>query len=166
MRKILVPQIVLGCLMLFPLTQSYAQGKFGAGFIIGDPSGFAWNYRLSPEHAIDGAIGISPFDEGRIHADYLWLAYPFQDTRWSLHYGVGAAVGFGRTEEVFYDGGFRRVFVHENDLGFGVRGVIGVSYLIPKSPVDLFAEVGPLVVLTSPSGVGVDGGLGARFYFR
>ena len=141
-----------------------AQGKFGAGFVFGDPSGISWKYRINHINAVDGAIGFSPFDRFRIHADYLWHSYPFREEHLALHYGLGAAVGFGRTEYFVVRG--RDAFLFRDDEpGFAARGVFGLTYQIPKSPLDTFVEVAPLVIFSSPAGFGVDAGLGLRFYF-
>jgi hypothetical protein len=150
-------------LCVLGLGEGRAQGQFGFGFIFGEPTGVAWKYRLSHVNAIDGAIGFSPDDRFRMHVDYLWQSYPFNDQRLALHYGVGGAVGFGRTEYIaFRDGD---AFVLRNqDFGFGARTVIGLTYMIPRSPVDLFLEAAPLFVLTPDPGMGVDVGLGVRVY--
>jgi len=140
-----------------------AQGKFGAGIVFGEPTGFAWKYRISDRNAVDGAIGFSPYDRYRINVDYLWQSYPFQEPRLSLHYGPGAALGFGRTNYVLIGENNRYVF-RSQELGFGIRGVVGMTYLVPKSPMDLFFEVAPVMILARGTGMGVDVGFGARFY--
>ncbi len=145
------------------VSQSKAQGQFGFGFIFGEPTGVAWKYRISHIHAIDGAIGFSPFDRFRMHVDYLWQSYPFDDQRLALHYGLGAAVGFGRDEVLAFREG--DTFVLQNqDLGFGARTVIGLTYMIPRSPVDLFLEAAPVFILAPDAGMGIDVGLGVRVY--
>jgi hypothetical protein len=142
----------------------HAQGKFGAGFIFGEPTGISWNYRLSRENAIDGAIGFSPFDRYRIHVDYLWRATPFRDERVGLHYGLGAVAGFGSTHYVTYQGRYSYI-LRDEEIGFAARVPVGLSYQFPRSPVELVVELAPMVIFAPVSGVGVDAGLGARFYF-
>jgi hypothetical protein len=144
--------------------QLQAQGNFGAGFIFGDPTGISWNYRLSRENAIDGGIGFSPFDRYRIHADYLWRATPFHDQRIGLHYGIGAIAGFGSTHYVTYQGRYAYVLRNE-EIGFAARVPVGLSYQFPRSPVELVVELAPMVIFAPASGIGVDAGLGVRFYF-
>jgi hypothetical protein len=142
--------------------QAFAQGNFGFGLIIGEPTGIAWKYKINYLNAIDGAIGFSPYDRFRIHADYLWQARPFQDEHLALHYGIGAAVGFGNT--TYYDEHDHAYFLRHEELGFGARVVVGLTYAIPRSPVDLFFEMAPLIVATPEPGFGIDLGLGARVY--
>lgn len=143
---------------------SFSQGRFGFGFIIGEPTGFSWKHRIDAANAIDGAIGFSPYDRFRLHVDYLWIAYPAQDQNFTLHYGVGAAMGFGWTEYISAKRRGEVFLVRKNDLGLGVRGVFGVNYLIPRSPVELFLELGPLLIFTPDGGSGIDAGIGMRFY--
>src|SRR5258706_6272173 len=139
-------------------------GRFGAGFVFGEPTGIAWKYQISDRNAVDGSIGFSPYDRYRINVDYLWQSYPFNEPRLALHYGVGGALGFGRTDYLFVDGRNTYLF-RTQDLGFGVRGVVGMTYLVPRTPMDLFLEVAPLMILAPGTGMGVDAGFGARFYF-
>jgi hypothetical protein len=140
----------------------YAQGRFGVGFIVGEPTGVAVKYRIGQSNAVDGAIGISPYNQFRIHADYLWQSHPFHEQGLGLHYGAGAAFGTGRTNYVYSPnvGYFR---THE--IGFGLRGVLGMNYLIRNAPLDLFLEAAPIIVIAPGSDFGVDLGFGARVYF-
>lgn len=145
--------------------EAYSPERFGVGFVFGDPTGFSWKYRISQSNAFDGALGFSPyFDEWRLHADYLWNAYPFNEKRLALYYGIGAAVGFGRTGyAVFYSNG--SYFTSNRNVGVAARIPVGLGYMIPRSPLELYMEVAPLLVFAPISGVDVDAGLGARFYF-
>lgn len=136
-------------------------GRFGAGFVVGEPTGIAWKYRIDQVNAVDGAIGLSPYNAYRVHVDYLWQSHPFSEQNLGMHYGAGVAFGGGRTEYVNRGG----VLFREQEIGFGVRGVIGLNYLIRNSPVDLFFELAPIVVLTPNSASGIDLGFGARVYF-
>ncbi|MBI1807688.1 MAG: DUF3996 domain-containing protein [Ignavibacteria bacterium] len=162
-RSMLYPILVLCALSLGLHDATYSQGKFGAGFVFGEPTGFAWKYRLSQNNALDGALGFSPFDRYRLHVDYLWQAYPFHEQRLSLHYGVGAVIGFGRTQYVVVNGRYS-YFLRDQEMGFAARVPVGLSYEIPRSPIDLFVEVAPLMIFAPGTGVGIDAGLGVRFY--
>lgn len=156
--------VVVFALIALSSATGASQNKFGAGFIFGEPTGVSWKYRMNSSRAVDGAIGFSPYDRFRVHVDYLWQSHPFTEQRLSVHYGVGAAAGFGRTDYVLVSDGGRYIF-REREIGFGMRGVMGLTYLIPDSPLDMFFEVAPLMILTPDAGMGVDAGLGARVYF-
>jgi len=143
-------------------SEVHAQGNFGFGLILGEPTGLAWKYKINHRNAIDGAIGFSPYDRFRIHVDYLWHSYPFQEQRLAVHYGLGAAFGFGRTDYVVSHGD--SYVLREGDLGFGARAVVGLTYMIPRSPVDVFFEMAPIIVAAPGPGFGLDLGLGVRVY--
>ncbi len=164
MKKFLSIMLLSFFVYCFTPAPLQAQGRFEGGFAIGEPTGFSFDYQINRMHAVDGAFGFSPADQYRIHADYLWLAYPLNDQNFSLYYGVGGVVGFGRTTGVFFVDQ-NEFFVREREPGFGARVPLGVSYLIPRSPVNLYMEVAPTIIVTNPSGVGLDGGLGIRFIF-
>jgi hypothetical protein len=138
-----------------------AEGRTGIGIVFGEPTGVAWKYTIDPDHALDGAIGLTPYDRFRIHVDYLWESYPFENGNLLLHYGAGGAIGFRETE-LRRDG--RSYLVSESGVGFGVRAVLGLTYRIPRAPVDLFLEVAPVIVLAPGAGIGFDAGFGARVY--
>ncbi len=158
-KNIFLPLLfVIGILLAGSFTQAKAQGRFGIGFVFGEPTGFDWKYRISEDNALAGAIGFTGSDRTRVDVDYLWQSYPFYERDLSVHYGIGAAMGFGNET--------RDDFFRQNDLGFGVRGVIGLTYMIPRSPVDVFVEAAPVMVFSPPTGVNLDAGLGVRFYPR
>ncbi len=167
MKKLLfVLLLVILCCPVFA-QQSMQQppqqaSRLGAGFVLGEPTGISWKYRINETNAVDGSIGFSPYDRYRIDVDYLWQAHPFNERRLGLHYGAGVAFGFGRTDYIVYDGGY---IFRDRELGFAARGVVGLNYIVPRSPVELFVEVAPLIIMTPVSGSGVDAGFGARFYF-
>ncbi len=161
--KIAVVAVVL-LLLAAASNDARAQNRFGAGFMFGDPTGIAWKYRFSRTNTLDGGLGFSPFDRYRIHVDYLWNSYPFHENQLYLYYGVGAAIGFGRAGYVFVDQ--RNGYFYSNEeMGFAARVPVGLGYLIPQSPIEIFLEVAPLMIFTPTTDVGVDVGLGGRVYF-
>lgn len=162
-KSIRIRGAVLVLLLFLTCLQLQAQGRFGFGVVFGEPTGIAMKYRIGNANAVDGAIGFSPYDRFRIHGDYLWQSYPFQTPNLALHYGIGAAFGFGRAAIIYSrpDGGY---FLRRVDLGFGVRTVIGLTYAVARSPVDVFLEFAPIFIFAPGPDVGFDIGLGARFY--
>jgi hypothetical protein len=127
---------------------------FGLGLILGDPTGANCKYMLSPEMAIDGAIGFGIIggDHLNIHADFLWQ---FDIQQWpagslDLYLGVGPklAVGRGKT-----------------DLLLGARAPIGVSFLFSKVPIDIFLEVAIGLFIVEEVDLDVDAAIGARYWF-
>ena len=164
MRSLRVVKWVLILVMMILVTVSArTQGKFGVGVILGEPTGVAWKYRISGENAVDGAIGLSPADRVRFHVDYLWQKHSFQAEGLLLHYGAGVAFGTGGSRYLALSRGDTYV-LHQEDLGFALRGVVGLTYEIPRSPFDAFLEIAPLLILSPASGMVIDAGLGVRIY--
>src|SRR5262245_47616236 len=70
------------CLPRPAAAQPQESRVFGLGIIIGDPTGVSGKYLVSPEFAVDGAIGFGLIGEGHLHmhVDFLWQ---FEIKRWS-----------------------------------------------------------------------------------
>lgn len=133
-------------------TAAHAQkgGDFGAGVILGNPTGLTAKYWVNAAHAVDLGLGYS--SRFTVYGDYLWHAWdvipqPAQG-RVSPYLGLGAQV---------------RTF-DEGEVG--LRAVGGVAYWLPRHPVELFLEVVPVFRVTRTSSVGLDAGLGVRVYFK
>ena len=127
---------------------------FGAGAIIGSPTGLSMKYWLTDMTAIDGALAWHFGDDDRfqIHADHLWHIFVndlhVPDARLPLYFGVGLRVLAGNHPEA------------------GVRIPLGLSYLANRVPVEVFAEIAPVVEFAPDTDGSVEGGIGVRFYFR
>jgi len=142
-----------------------ANSHLGIGFAVGSPTGFSWKYWLSRNTALDGAIGWGYPDAFRVHVDYLVHAFPFQSQSLSVYYGGGAAIGGYWPGAPRYLGDGRWV-IRDDQLGFGVRGALGMAAAIPQTPIEAFVETGPILVIApSPAGFLLDFALGARVYF-
>jgi hypothetical protein len=148
---------------LIMVTGARSQGRFGIGLVVGEPTGIAFKYRLSGGNAVDGALGFSPVDRFRFNVGYLWHSHPFETRDLALHYGAGGAFGFGRTDYVALRDG-RAYLLRSTDLGFAARFSLGLTYTIPRSPLDAFFEVAPLVIIVPNAGLGLDLGIGMRIY--
>lgn len=162
-----IPMIVLLAALVLGggavTTPARAQGKLGVGIVVGEPTGVAFKYRMDAVNAVDGAIGFSPFDRFRVNVGYLWHAHPFDTRDLALHYGLGGAFGFGRTDYIAVRNGNAYVLRH-GDLGFGVRFSGGLTYTIPRTILDAFFEIAPLLILAPDTGLGLDVGIGVRIY--
>ena len=124
-------------------------GGFGAGVIVGDPTGVTVKGWLDDRHAFDAGVGFS--GDAAIYADYLWHAWDLfpQPGKGRL----GGYVGAGPRIET------------QRDTAFGIRTLGGLAYWAASHPIELFFEVGPVFRLSPESQVDVDAGLGVRFYF-
>lgn len=120
-----------------------------AGVVAGYPSGGTAKLWFDASRAVDLGVGLagSPV----LWADALWHAWDIlpQPAQGKL----GAYLGGGPRLEL------------ASDAEFGLRTVVGVSWRLPKHPVELFAEAGPVFRFTQGGHVDADGGVGVRVSF-
>ena len=140
-----------------PIANNYV-GRFGAGIILGEPTGASLKYWLNDGMAVDGAVGASYDHEAHhdasfyLHGDLLWHNFDLLPVpRGQLPVYVGA-------------GGLVR-FRHDEDNEVGLRIPVGISYLFDNIPVDIFAEVAPAIDVAPGIRGEIMGGIGARFWF-
>jgi len=91
-------------------------------------------------------------DSFHLHGDYLWHAFdlvPVNYGKLPLYFGVGGRVKVP-------DEGESRV---------GVRLPVGVSFLFQNAPVEVFAEIAPVVDVAPATQLRFNGGVGIRYYF-
>jgi hypothetical protein len=135
-------------------SQAGSAGDFGVGVIAGDPTGFSAKYWLTRTRAVDMALAwdLSGSDDRlEVHADHLWhfdLDLSRLQGRMPLYVGLGGRVLTG------------------HDARLGVRIPFGISYMFPRTPIELFGEITPLIDLTPDTDSTVNGGVGVRFYFK
>lgn len=163
---------VAGLAVATPLPARAEGGNFGAGIILGSPSGLSFKYWVREREAMDAGFAASLFGSHgwRIHADYLWVvAVLARDTT----YDLGAYAGAGG-----------RILQHargkdrDDDLHLGVRGPIGLVFDFSKGglPLDVFVEGALLIDFRfnddsrDPEGHGnlgaeLDLALGVRYFF-
>lgn len=137
-----------------------ARGLFGMGLILGEPTGLSAKYWLRSDRAVDFALGASLLTDFRLHATYLHHVDVFDHQRVPLYYGIGGSIA-GRTGRVAEFGSDRR----RDRVGLGIRGAIGVSYLVPTAPFDLFIEFGSVLIVFPPAALDLDLSIGFRYYF-
>jgi hypothetical protein len=131
-------------------------GGFGVGVIAGEPTGLSLKAWLDEHSAVDAGLAWSFSDHTsfHIHADYLWHNFsllPVSEGQLPVYVGVGARI---------------KVRDQNDDTRFGVRIPVGLAYHFPNVPVDLFAEVAPVLDLAPRTRFSLNGGVGVRYYFR
>ena len=136
-----------------PASQNTAH-RFGAGVLFGEPTGLSLKYFFTDVVAIDGALGWSFESETdfHLHSDILWHMNGLVESpegQLALYFGAGARVKFRE---------------HEDDR-FGIRVPVGVSYMFERVPVDVFAEVAPILDLAPSTRGAFNAGIGVRFWF-
>ncbi|MEX1276587.1 MAG: hypothetical protein WEE20_11675 [Bacteroidota bacterium] len=157
--------IIALCLFLAVQTSFAQDRKFGLGVMIGEPTGISAKLWTSSTTAFDFGLGWSVggdrigrydgyYDGGsrvHFHMDYLWHAFDAirATERFPLYYGIGGRINTGA--------GYRN--------SVAVRGVFGIAWLPRETSMDVFLELAPALQLSPSSGFGIDGALGARYFF-
>ena len=143
--------LALACVLAFAApSRAQKAGDLGAGVILGNPTGLTGKVWLNGTQAVDAGLGFST--NLALYGDYLWhgwnvLPQPAQG-KLPVYLGLGAQV---RTLD---------------DAEFGIRTVAGIAYWLPNNPVELFFEVVPVFRLTPGTSIGLDAGLGLRYYWK
>ena len=124
-------------------------GDVGVGVILGSPTGGTAKLWLSDRQALSAGIGFS--SSLMVYGDYLWHSWTVlpqpSEGRLPVYLGLGGQIRTLTPDE------------------FGVRGVLGLAYWLPRNPVEVFAEFVPVVRVAPWASVGLGGGIGLRYYF-
>ena len=131
--------------------------KFGAGFILGSPSGLTGKLFISNAHAIDFGVGIVS-DDLYVYGDYLLhFSNVFPVANLAIYLGIGGGFHDYEKEHKFKE--------DEDENRLEVRGPLGLEYMIQKIPLGLFVEIVPAMRVVPDVDFGIRGGLGVRYYF-
>src|SRR5688572_9449880 len=137
------------------------KGTFGAGIIIGEPTGICAKLYLSDDQAIQAAAGFAFIGGGlHVHADYVFhpLILQSRDSFVLLAY-VGPGV-----RAIQYRNGRE-----SSSVAIGLRAVGGLLFDFTDQPLDVFVEVGGVLEYDSKEGEGfgpaLNVGAGVRYYF-
>lgn len=130
---------------------------FGAGLILGEPTGISLKGWLSSTSAFDAGIAWSFVNPNslQLHADYLHHMYKVIDVstgKLPLYIGIGGRFKVKNKE-------------NNADSRIGFRFPVGAAYLFAHAPVDIFVEVVPVFDLTPKVSLYVIAALGARYFF-
>ncbi len=144
----------IATIILFPLFAN-AQGKsgdFGAGIILGEPTGISAKLWNSNDRAFDMAIAwsIGRNDRFHLHSDYLIHRFDLisvEAGKLPLYYGLGGRIGFG------------------DQVDLGLRIPLGIAYMLPNDPFEFFFEIVPVLNLYPGTDFDANGGFGVRYYF-
>lgn len=141
---------------------------FGAGIILGEPTGISLKGWIGNDRAIDGAVAWSLRGGAyfSLHADYLFHnmdLIKLAKGRMPLYYGPGLRLrswNGGR----YWDHG-RWHYGDGGRVNLGIRFPVGLAYLPEKAPVDIFLELAPVLDLLPATDFGINGAVGARYWF-
>jgi hypothetical protein len=153
MRKLSI--IIVFMLTFAPSAFSESPQKLGIGLVLGAPTGFSLKYWESSRIAYQGSIG-GMFGRGlMLGADYLVHERIFRNSSAPFYYGAGLFLG---------DPGLGAPSYSHGTLALGVRAAFGVDYLVRDYPFDIAVELGPALLLTPVTGMGIQLSVAFRFY--
>lgn len=141
-------------------TAANAKSRFGAGIMIGDPTGLSFKYGMKSKNAIDVGFAWSGKVDLHIHADYLWHRNNFfnvEGVPFDAYYGIGA-----RLRQLDSDK-FRDP--DDDDTRLGARGPVGIRWIAKGAPIEVFLELALIFDVVPETDAGIDGGIGVRYFF-
>lgn len=165
MKRNILFGIILSLMVFLSKPMQAQDHGFGLGIILGEPTGFSAKLWTSKDNALDFGLGLGLGGDrikykgdyeknGRIHfhMDYLWHSFNAISSteKFPLYYGIGGRYNSG--------GGY------EGSLG--IRGVFGIAWFPRSTPIDVFFELVPVFQVTPLTGLGIDAGLGVRYFFE
>jgi hypothetical protein len=140
-------------LAVFVPSPAFAQTNgFGLGIILGEPTGISGKIWTTEQTAVDGAVAWSLVSPGALymHADFLhhnFNLFEVDQGQLPLYYGIGGRV-VGSTEP-----------------RLGARIPLGIAYYFGTAPIDVFAEIVPVLDLIPATEFSLNAALGIRFFF-
>lgn len=154
MKRLLVCMTLIAAFLPQSSAASEHRSSFGAGIILGEPTGVSMKLWTGSSNAVQGAVAWS-FTEHtnlHLHADYIWHRWDVFDVEKGslpLYFGVGG----------------RLRLRDEVDDTLGVRFPVGVAYEFADAPFDLFFELVPVLDIAPSSEFDLNAAVGGRYYF-
>jgi hypothetical protein len=130
-----------------------AQGRgFGLGIIVDEPTGISTKLWTGKSTAIDAEVAWSQDEDDflYLHGDFLFHNLHLSQEvkgKFLTYYGIGVKVEFADSNKV------------------GLRIPLGIDYIFPKAPLDVFFEVVPLLELVPATESDLKAAVGIRFVF-
>jgi hypothetical protein len=150
-----ISSLIAAVLLIFSASAAHPAGNggFGVGFIIGAPTGLSCKGWIGPHQAVDGAASWTTSGDEKslyLHSNLLFQrqnALRLDPVWLDWHYGLGIAMSFKDKTET------------------GLRIPIGIDYSLTSIPLEFFAEMVPVVLLSPDTEFDIDGGIGVRIFF-
>ena len=152
MKRTLISVFVL--VAVLAATAAAETSTFGAGIIIGEPTGIGIKLHLNSGNALAFGVAWSLDEENELHVqgDYLYHNYDLIDVEegeMPLYFGVGGRI---------------KINEHADD-NVGIRFPVGLDYIFADYPFDIFLELVPILDLAPDTDFDLNGALGGRFWF-
>jgi hypothetical protein len=146
--------VLIISLSLVLISLSYSQNeRLGLGIVLGEPVGISAKLKTGFNNAYDFAAAWSARENRTmlLQADYVWNNFDHTNVESGsipLYYGLGVRLIFTGVPK------------------FGVRFPIGLNNQFTTAPVDIFAELVPILDLIPSARFNFGAGLGARFWIK
>ena len=159
--------VFLLCLFfIFPAVaarRSVLPWGFGAGLIVGDPTGFTGKYFFGKLKAVDFALGWNLDSHIHLHCDYVYH-FPSIFARQSpVSKRLSAYIPIGG--RLYYRERSGGRDSDDNEISLGIRIGGGILYNISAIPLEIFLEIIPTMDFIPATDLNLDIALGARYYF-
>ncbi len=130
-----------------------AQGKYGLGIIVGEPTGISAKMKIDETNSFDAAVGWSfnKYGAVHLHGDYLHNIIKV-GPNFPIYVGIGGRIKMSSGSE--------------EDSKLGIRFPIGIVYQLPNKPFDMFFESVPILNIIPKSEFDWNAAAGARYYFN
>lgn len=133
--------------LLMPARASAQTGGTGIGLVLGEPTGLTARFmRGGNNFQVHAAWSFSNDAALQLNGDYLRSGTLDTSPMMPFYFGLGARVKFS------------------DDAQLGIRFPVGVNHFFAKTPLEVFAEVVPILNLLPDSDVNLNAAVGIRYY--
>lgn len=145
-------KIIFTVFLLFGFLYSKSSNNLELGIVLGNPTGLNGSYSFGGE-SLDITLG--------------WWKYG-ADFNLSYLFHNRTDIRFGNSNLACYYGprlrlGTREYESEENNTTLGIHINLGANYIFNNTPLNLFAEIAPGIVLVPKTGIDICGGIGIRY---
>ncbi|HMP89002.1 MAG TPA: DUF3996 domain-containing protein [Kiritimatiellia bacterium] len=158
----------IACIMFVMaiLHSAYGQTKdgLGVGLMVGEPTGISLKKWIDADRAFDAGIAWSFSDNASLHfhGDYLIhrnddFPPPELKGKSRYYYGLGFRIKLKEDN--------RGRGKNDDDAMIGIRIPLGITYLFSEAPIDIFAEIVPILDVAPDTDVRLNAAIGVRYYF-
>jgi len=164
MKKLITFSLILGSFLLISKSSNAQDYKTAVGVKFGGyENGISVKYFTTNVVALEGELGFR--DNGVV----ITGLYEFHQEAFGVHelkfyYGAGAHLGAIGSGVYHRFGGDNQVYT-KSQLLLGVDGVLGLEYIIPKSPIAVSLDLNPRAELATGPFFDIAPGLGIKYTF-
>jgi hypothetical protein len=141
-------------------------GSFGAGLVLGEPTGLSGKLWVGHLTAVDFGLAFSFNSYLLVFSDYLWHFSGVFGRRSTFATQLQPYIGVGGMIASSSDGGRKHFFSNRNDLtAIGLRIPFGIEWRPSRPSLGVFFELVPGMFLIPGTEGSIGGGVGVRYYF-